>query len=52
MKFERGEDGWITIACLNVIGFKKCWDVEFKGGDGEPDPGWEGWDPENPGSIE
>lgn len=48
---SRGEE-WEVLACFNILGKKKCWKVEFLPPDGAPDPGWEGWDPENPGSIE
>lgn len=50
LTFSRGDE-WEVLACLNFLGKKKCWDVEFLPPDGPPDPGWEGWDAENPGSI-
>lgn len=51
-EISRGDEEWKLLACLNFLGKKNCWEVEFPPSDGAPDPGWEGWDPENPGSIE
>lgn len=42
-----------ATACVSFLGWEKCWPLDFApdGDLGPMDPGWEGWDAENPGSF-